>query len=173
MELIDKLREHTIELKEKYIEQTIQWAEKNFDYQIKKSKWNEADWCEHFDLEPRICNKGLSSEFLSFPKGFFNTAISKTYDSQKTNAIRIFRLGKDEYIKRQVIKAKNHYETSLLKLCLRIEKKELNLKKLDVISSWVGINLNMTFSDGEKIVNAWTIIAEGQIQRPHYRYLVK
>jgi hypothetical protein len=31
----------------------------------------------------------------------------------------------------------------------------------------------MTLSDGEKVVKAFTIIAEGTIQRPHYRYLVK
>jgi hypothetical protein len=35
------------------------------------------------------------------------------------------------------------------------------------------VNIDMTLTDGEKTVKAFTIIAEGQIQRPHYRYLVK
>ena len=36
-----------------------------------------------------------------------------------------------------------------------------------------GINIDTIISDGEKQVKAQTICAWGEIQRPHYRYLVK
>jgi len=35
------------------------------------------------------------------------------------------------------------------------------------------VNIETTLTDGEKMVRAYTIIAEGQVQRPHYRYLIK
>jgi hypothetical protein len=37
----------------------------------------------------------------------------------------------------------------------------------------VGVNFETTLSDGEKIVRAFTIVASGEIQKPHYRYLIK
>jgi hypothetical protein len=52
-------------------------------------------------------------------------------------------------------------------------KKGLNEENLKVVTSHIGININTTISDGDKTVKAWTIIAEGEIQKPHYRYLVK
>ena len=67
----------------------------------------------------------------------------------------------------------NHYNDSILKLALRIEKKELNQDKLELTTSHVDVNISTTITDGDKTVKAWTIIASGPVQRPHYRYLVK
>jgi hypothetical protein len=49
----------------------------------------------------------------------------------------------------------------------------LIVEKLVVETSHIGVNINTTLTDGEKTVRAFTIIASGEIQRPHYRYLVK
>ena len=69
--------------------------------------------------------------------------------------------------------AEQHYENSIQKLAARIEKKGLNTENLSVLTSHVGVNINTTLTDGIKTVRAFTIIAEGPIQRPHYRYLIK
>lgn len=37
----------------------------------------------------------------------------------------------------------------------------------------LGVNIETTITDGVKKVRAFTIVAEGEIQRPHYRYLIK
>jgi hypothetical protein len=55
----------------------------------------------------------------------------------------------------------------------RIDKKNLDLNKLSIQSKSIGININMILTDGIKTIKAYTVIAEGCVQRPHYRYLVK
>ena len=82
-------------------------------------------------------------------------------------------MGLKTYLEKQEQTAEDHYENSILKLADRIEKKELNQSNLLVKTAHVGVNIETTLTDGEKTVRAFTIIAEGEIQRPHYRYLVK
>ncbi len=174
METLEKtLREQTQTLKEQYIEKTKEWANNSFNAHIKRTTWSEVDWCKYFGLEPRPVNVGTSMEFLSFPKNFYNTKNSKTYHNMRTESFRVKGLGLEEYTKREVKKAEIHYENSIIKLTERIMKKGLNEENLKVVTSHIGININTTISDGDKTVKAWTIIAEGEIQKPHYRYLVK
>jgi len=47
------------------------------------------------------------------------------------------------------------------------------LSKLKVQTSHIDVNIDTTLTDGEKTIKAFTILAEGAIQRPHYRYLIK
>lgn len=77
------------------------------------------------------------------------------------------------HIEKMVKNAKEHYEISIEKLAARIQKKGLNLDKLKTSTSHIGVNIETTLTDGNKTVRAFTIIAEGEIQRPHYRYLIK
>ena len=51
--------------------------------------------------------------------------------------------------------------------------KGLNLTKLKIINAHVGVNFETTFTDGEKTITARTVIASGEIQKPHYRYIIK
>jgi hypothetical protein len=69
--------------------------------------------------------------------------------------------------------AELHYEKSLHKLISRVESKGLNVDNIKIESNSIDVNINLILTDGEKTVKAWTIVAEGPIQRPHYRYLVK
>lgn len=66
-----------------------------------------------------------------------------------------------------------HYEQSIEKLAFRIAQKGLNQESLTVTTSHIGVNIETTLTDGIKTVRAFTIIASGEIQKPHYRYLVK
>ena len=67
----------------------------------------------------------------------------------------------------------NIMRTVLKKLAFRIEQKGLNTDNLKLSSSHVGVNFETAITDGTKTVRAFTIIASGPVQRPHYRYLVK
>jgi len=172
--LINILRTETTTLKEQFIEMTQKWSEKKFEDLVKKSKWTEVDWCKYFGLEPELKNKHLpTSSFYSFPSGFYNTKNSVTYRRIQDEIRKTLNMGKDKFIQKEIKKAEDHYESSLIKLAHRIEVKKLNIDNMSVVTGHVGVNIEMTLSDGEKSVRAFTIIAEGEIQRPHYRYLVK
>lgn len=173
MELIDILRNETESLKIQYLESTRKWAENGYNSAVTRSKWNEQTWCESFGLTPEVRNPGTKLEFYSFPKGFYNTANSKKYRKMINEISSMMRIGFDKYLEKEVKKAENHYESSLQKLTSRIQLKGLNVETMKIISGTVGVNINITLTDGNKTVRAYTIVAEGEIQKPHYRYLVK
>jgi hypothetical protein len=79
----------------------------------------------------------------------------------------------EQYIGKEVKYAEMHYTNSIVKLADRISKKGLNMEVIEIKDASVGVNINTTITDGVKTVRAYTIVAEGEIQRPHYRYLIK
>jgi len=171
--LINILKKETETLKVQYVAKTKEWAKDQFDAIVVKLKWSELQWCDYFGLTPEVYNQGTSLEFKSFPRGFYNTKQSREYSNFKDKAAKIKKMGVEEYMLAEEKKAVLHYEGSIVKLANRIEKKGLNVDKLVVETSHIGVNINTTLTDGEKTVRAFTIIASGEIQRPHYRYLVK
>ena len=78
----------------------------------------------------------------------------------------------NRYVKEEVKKYSNDFDNKLIKLASRLEGKGFNTK-IKVTSEHVGVNFNCWVTDGTNSVQAYTIIAEGPIQRPHYRYLIK
>lgn len=171
--LIELLKEQTITLKEQYVEKTIEWAKKDFNRYMEMSKWKEVDWAKYLNVPTKICNPGTSMAFVSFHDGFYNTKASRTYRRMKDEVYRTKTMGLDKYILKAKLKAEKHYEYSIIKLAERISKKGLNEENLKMITSHIGVNIETTITDGVKTVRAFTIIAEGEIQCPHYRYLVK
>lgn len=171
--LINTLRTETETLKNQYFEMTKKWATNYFNSVMRKKDWKEITWCEHFGLKPRIANPGTSMEFYTFPNGFFSTKLAKQYDKQKNEIRSLSNMGLEVFIAKELEKAKLHYESSLFKLAHRIELKKLNIDEMSVVTGHVGVNIDMTLTDGEKTVKAFTIIAEGMVQKPHYRYFVK
>lgn len=92
--------------------------------------------------------------------------MTKTIEEIKAEAFDRF---KNDSLK----KAEKHYTSSVQKLAFRITQKGLNLNEYKIESGRVGINLELNITDGINNVKAWTIWAEGEINEPHYRYLVK
>ncbi len=81
---------------------------------------------------------------------------------------------RDNYLDRIRKNAAEHYHNSIMKLAIRLREKGMELGKVIVKSVDINANgIDIVLSDGNKEVRAWTIIAEGPIQRPHYRYLIK
>lgn len=168
-QLYNKLLLETEPLKEIFIKKTVEWANNNYGRMAKMSYWTQRDWCEYFGLTPQI-NK---NNVYLFPNGFYNTKDSKTHSRMCGEIRRILSKGLDEYVKSEVTKAEQHYENSILKLTDRLLKKGLDIDKIEILTSSVGVNIDTTLTDGNKTVRAYTIVAEGEIQRPHYRYLIK
>jgi len=173
--LVQKLTEETQDLKISFFQKTEQWCSNYYKILEDRSKWNEVDWCKYFGLEPEIHNKKHAAhlQFLGFPKGFYSTKNSKEYQNQR-NIIRItLSNGFEKMKEKELQKAKLHYENSILKLADRLEKKGIDYN-FEIVNKKLGVNFEMILKgrNGE-VVKAFTIIAEGEIQRPHYRYLIK
>ena len=171
--LINLLLEQTSSLKDQYIEKTIEWSSKQFDVIIERSKWNEEKWAEYLGVQTRIANPNTTMQFVTFHSGFYNTKNSRIYKKEKDKIYSAIRLGKDDYISKSVKEATNHYFESIKKLAFRIDKKDLNKELLKLTTSHIGINISTTITDGTKTVNAFTVLAWGEIQCPHYRYLIR
>lgn len=171
--IYNKLKVGTQILKEEYLKSTAKWSDKQFDIITENSKRTITDWCRIFGIEPRITNQGSGREFYSFPKGFYNTKDAKTYHNATTEINKVITMGREKYIAKQVAQSENHYEMSLKKLAYRIQNKNMDFLNLEIKTAKIGVNIDTVISDGVQTVKASTIIAEGPIQRPHYRYLVK
>jgi len=87
----------------------------------------------------------------------------------------IMKKGIEDYLEKSKKNAEEHYQNSIVKLANRINAKDLKVEKIVAKTKYsdIGVNIETILEDGEKIVRAWTIIASGAVQRPHYRYLVK
>lgn len=145
--LIELLKKETEPLKFQYVEMTQKWAVKEFEYL--------RQWAKDY-------NSG---------KFGFGEASKKYY---RLPYYIVNSNGKvEQHIENMVKQAIEHYEFSIEKLATRIEKKGLNQENLKAFTSHIGVNIETTLTDGNKTVRAFTIIAEGEIQRPHYRYLIK
>lgn len=176
--LLESLKNATQDLKSEYIAMTKVWAASEFERAVVKSKWSVKEWCLFFNIQPQIRNAKLSvnQQFLGFPDGFFNTRNSRTYDTALTNARRIEKKGVEVFVQSEIGKAEHHYNFSLLKLTDRLIKKGIDKTRGEEViikKAKVGINLEMIVSIDKIQVRAWTIVASGIVQRPHYRYLVK
>lgn len=99
--------------------------------------------------------------------------LSKEGYNQRDKVWSLRNLGYALYMQKQNDAAEAHYENSIEKLAYRIMKKGLNTNNLKTTTSWIDQNINTTLTDGVKTVRAWTIVASGIVQKPHYRYLIK
>lgn len=179
MTLINTLTQETQGLKADFLAKTENYCNVYFDECLKRYNFNEQNWCELLGVTPEtkqltnICGVKINEYKTGFPKGFFNTKASKTYRRLWNEVLTIRYLGLEKYTAKELKNAVLHYEASIVKLASRIEAKGLDLTKLKVVTSSIGVNININLTDGVKTVNAYTIVAQGEIQQPHYRYLIK
>ena len=145
--LIETLKKETKSLKIQYVEMTKEWAVREFEI--------------------------LRQWVNDYHKGKFGFGeASKKYGRLPYYIVN--SNGKvEQHVEKMEKKAVEHYEVSIEKLAKRIEKKGLNQENIRTITSHVGVNIETTLTDGNKTVRAFTIIAHGTIQKPHYRYLIK
>ena len=168
--LVDILRERTEDLKIAYIEKTKEYAKFMFD---KANKLLNMSNKEQYDLYKVPCkvsphNKDSFQVDWSgnYKEGF------RLLSRDISNARSIVDKGYNAYEEKEIKEAEMHYESSLIKLAERLKAKGI-VDNFEITSGRVGMNFEVTIKHEKGITRAWTIIAEGLIQRPHYRYLVK
>jgi hypothetical protein len=88
---------------------------------------------------------------------------------------KIEKNGLTAFVEEAMKCAELHYTSSLSKLAIKITQKGMDMTNFKLVSGYVGINLEMTMTDGVKTIKAWTIWAaeDSTLVSPHYRYLVK
>ena len=147
MNLVEILRNQTESLKNQYIAITAEWAANEF---VTLRKWAK-------DYENGKFGYGVASKkYYRLPSYIVNSNGTA-----------------EQHISAMVKNAEAHYDQSIEKLAFRIAEKGLNQELLKFSTSHIGVNIETTLTDGIKTVRAFTIIASGEIQKPHYRYLVK
>lgn len=180
--LVNVLTAETADFKQVYIEKTMNYAEKEFERLSKIATFKIKDWCEYLGIEPvmieypsyhQYMNPNSEKFYYSYPKNFYNTKESKTLQNLYEVAARAVRKGRGGFLADAHTAAEKHYKQSIEKLAARVESKQLNQAAISVKAGWMGVNFDCIITDGDKKVKATTIIAEGPIQRPHYRYLIK
>lgn len=157
--IIDTLKSATESLRVDYLTKTQEWALTQFER-----------------LQKRASNKPHSSNYLT--EGRFNSYNAKGLEYHADyrawdNATKFVRMGEAVFTEREARRAEQHYQDSIVKLSDRIERKGLDPSKLSVVTARLGQNFEATITDGSRTVRAFTVIAWGPIQRPHYRFLVK
>jgi len=171
MTLIERLTEETQSLKKQYLEMIQTWSQEEFTRLKEMSRWSTQQWADHFGitLEERFPGAGT----YSWPRGFYNSQRSVPVFRAREKAAAAASQGEQKFMERAMKNAEQHYEGSIAKLAYRIQNKGLDESSLKMSTSHIGVNIETTITDGSQTVRAWTIIASGPIQRPHYRYLVK
>lgn len=147
--LTTTLRNETQTLKVQYISKTIEWATDEYN-KLKEFANNYSKGVYGFK------NGELEKKYYKLPYYIINS----NGDVQN-------------HIDKMVKIANDHYETSINKLADRILKKGLNQNNIKVETSHIGVNIETVLTDGIKTVKAFTVLAWGEIQKPHYRYLIK
>lgn len=147
--LIETLKKETESLKTQYIEKTEKWAKEQVVRNVLRKE-------EYFTK--KISDYSSKMDYYREQKFAYNTPS--------------FHFTK-EFVTRSIKDAHDHYEDSIQKLAFRIKEKGLDLDKLRIKTAHVGVNIESVLTDGTKTVRAFTILAWGDIQRPHYRYLIK
>lgn len=171
--LIDILKKETESLRIQYLEFTREWAGKYHQKCCDQAGWNQQQWCVFFGITPEAKNSGTQNEFLGFPRGFYNTRQAREFDTKKKLLAKVMSFTPEKFIENEVRMAEQHYQDSIIKLAFRIKSKDLDESNLQVKTAHIGRNIETTITDGNKTVRAFTIVASGEIQRPHYRYLIK
>lgn len=167
--LVELLREHTQDLKKEFLERTRIYAETDFEKAEKLLSKTSDWWYEKYKVQnPPPPYSYKSVEWNTYSKN------SREMQSAREKLKNITYKGLEAYVSLNLKYAEEHYESSLMKLATRLKEKGVTEStELKIKSGRVAENFECTiFHDGKTTI-AWTIIASGPVQRPHYRYLVK
>lgn len=161
VDLVNKLMSQTEDFKNTYIENTKSWSIKSFEGISKMTE------------EGIINNRGVSTTF----NGVTRMSHSKASYAYFKKISAIIYNGMDNYVSNKVKEAEMHYIQSIKKLAHKIKAKGLEISKVEVDSNYtkfaIDNSMEVVISDGTMTVRAWTILAMGEINAPHYRYLIK
>jgi len=164
------LKRATKTFKKTYLERTKNYIVEHFNHVIDTHKdFDNKKWLEVYGREEYYYGfKSTRKSYIAM------TNQGKKLRQQFNDFTKIneTKTKYNKYIKEEVNKYSQDFDNKLVKLASRLEGKGFNTK-IKVTSEHVGVNFNCWVTDGTNSAHAYTIIAEGPIQRPHYRYLIK
>jgi hypothetical protein len=166
--IVEKLRIGTVDLKDEYFKLMGEYADRTFKIADTRAGWPKDEWHKLFGIEFRSVTRW--GKALLEP---VNGALYRDMCKTRHEAMAISGQGFEKYKDKIMKHAEKHYEQSLEKLAYRIAEKTLDFEHMTVKTGTVGVNIETTITDGITTVRAFTIIAQGPINRPHYRYLIK
>lgn len=175
--LLKILKYQTESLRTQFINRVVEFETKAYEYAETRRGWDIYDYCKFLEITPTL-EKEKAPKYVShitvLPSGIMGTEKGKRLATLMSATINTERITKEKLIEKVTEQTQAYYEASINKLAFRLEQKyNFNLDNLKVTTSHIGVNIETTLTDGVQIVRAFTIIAEGEIQRPHYRYLIK
>lgn len=176
--LVLLLKSYTSDLLPEYITRCKNWERFEFSEREKWIQVAEGDkdekWYNYFGIACHQVYPGKPHSFWSVD--YDVKGARKLYDKvcDQSKAIRKYLdKGLEKAIECAEILAINHYNSAISTLAFRIEDKGLNINSMEVLKSGISGNIELLLSDGENSIKAWTIWAEGEVNRPHFRYLVR
>ncbi len=145
------------------------------DYLVETKVWADASFAKIVKFAS-LTNDELRSKYPA-KKQYDSTRISidhKILDKHQ-KAKEVVRIGFESYLKDELYLAELHYFGSIQKLARRLNQKGIiESKDFTIKTTKIKQNIETLIVDKNgKITKAWTIIASGEIQQPHFRYLVK
>lgn len=155
-------------LLKKHVAETKKWAEEYYNVLAERITWKDKQWCEFLGVTP-VKKDGA----YDFPDGFFGTDQSRKLKAYQVEIEDILKNGKAKFLEKQITSAKKHYVLSIERLAKKIISKDLNLDNIQIRTYDIDKNITTSITDGEKSFNAYTIVAGGKVQKPHYRYIIK
>jgi len=183
--IVAKLTAETAEFRLDFMNQIAEWSI------VEKQRIDSlAKW---YNTTPIVNPKRKSEEFTYSVGGFTRTSrtfvndFSNMTEQQKADFLKkesmekwmwstgysVSAMSQENFTQKELKKADQWFTSSIQKLAIKIDGKGLNLDALEMSSTYVERNLCTTITDGVKKVKAQTIFACGEINRPHFRYLVK
>lgn len=81
---------------------------------------------------------------------------------------------KEAYLSHIEVNAKKYFDSKIDKLVDRLISKGVTTTNgIEILTNQIGVNFETIINIGDETWKAYTIYAEGEVNVPHYRYLVK
>jgi hypothetical protein len=169
--LSGRLETETAEHRVVYMAETRRLAKEYYEKVMTHVGWTREQWLAEYGVDSQVKGSYTSGSGWSYK----TVKILPGYAVQMSNDLKAFSgpNGYQNYEDDEIADAEKHYNDSIQKLAYRLD--ELGVKSIEKVERTnLGYNLNMVIHhDGGKTKRAWTIRAEGPIQRLHLRYLIK
>jgi hypothetical protein len=183
--IVAKLTTETAQFRVDFMHQIAEWSiteKQRIDSLVNWYKTTPIVRPKRKSEQFTYCIGGITRTSTTFVNDFSNMTEQEKADFLKHESMEkwmwstgysVSQMSQQDFSKKELKKAEKWFDDSIVKLATKINGKGLNLDALQMSSTYVERNLCTTITDGVKKVKAQTIFACGEINRPHFRYLVK
>lgn len=175
--LLTAIFDKTTEFKADYIIKTKAFATRAFANMTEWNNSTDIQWFERFGIKYEMKAGYGANKDHQYPTPVSGTYNGRSYykmRNEREEFAKIVKAGYEAYETKEVATAERHFKYSIEKLGRILNDKGVTDEtEFTITSGYVGVNFECVINHAGGITRAWTIIAEGPIVRPHYRYLIK